>query len=202
MTNPTEVKVVTADPGPLGLFGLAIVTLVASSQKLGLTEGTSLLLPWAFFAGGLAQLMAAAYDFKKNNVFGGTAFAAYGFFWCGMSLTWLVKLGVLGEAAMAGADGRQTGVAFVGYLIFTVFMTIGAMRTNKVLFSIFALIILLFVGLSISSLVPGAEHGFFHNMAAYAELLISLLSFYGSAAGVLNSQTNRPVLPVGKALIS
>ena len=28
-----EIKIVTADPSAVGLFGLAIVTLVASSQK-------------------------------------------------------------------------------------------------------------------------------------------------------------------------
>ena len=39
MNNETKVKVVTADPSALGLFGLAIITLVASSQKLGLTSG-------------------------------------------------------------------------------------------------------------------------------------------------------------------
>ena len=49
MNNETKVKVVTADPSALGLFGLAIITLVASSQKLGLTNGVSLVFPWAIF---------------------------------------------------------------------------------------------------------------------------------------------------------
>jgi uncharacterized protein len=40
------------DPTALGLFGLAMVTLVASSQKMGLTQGTSMVLPWAVFLGG------------------------------------------------------------------------------------------------------------------------------------------------------
>ncbi len=40
-----ERKMITADPTAIGLFGLAIVTLVASSQKLGWTEGTSLVIP-------------------------------------------------------------------------------------------------------------------------------------------------------------
>ena len=44
-----ENKVVTADPTALGQFGLAMVTLVAASQKLGLTEGTALVIPWAIF---------------------------------------------------------------------------------------------------------------------------------------------------------
>ena len=72
--NHTSVKIMTADPSALGLFGLAMVTLVASSQKLGLTEGTALILPWAFFLGGIAQLIASFLDSKHNNVFGTTAF--------------------------------------------------------------------------------------------------------------------------------
>lgn len=48
-----KVKVV-ADLSALGLFGLAMVTLVASSQKLGLTEGVSLVLPWSIFLGATA----------------------------------------------------------------------------------------------------------------------------------------------------
>ena len=70
-----------ADPSALGLFGLAMVTLVASSQKLGITSGTALVIPWAIFLGALAQLYAGVLDYKKKNVFGALAFCAYGFFW-------------------------------------------------------------------------------------------------------------------------
>lgn len=50
-----KVKIVYADPSALGLFGLAMVTLVASSQKLGITEGLSFVIPWAIFLGAFAQ---------------------------------------------------------------------------------------------------------------------------------------------------
>lgn len=40
--NVQAIRLSIADPTPLGLFGLAMVTLVASSQKLGITDGTSL----------------------------------------------------------------------------------------------------------------------------------------------------------------
>ena len=85
--NQTSVKIIIADPSALGLFGLAMVTLVASSQKLGLTEGTALILPWAFFLGGLAQLIASFMDSKHNNVFGTTAFGAFGLFWFGVGMS-------------------------------------------------------------------------------------------------------------------
>lgn len=191
-----HIKIATADPSALGLFGLAIVTLVASSQKLGITTGTSLVIPWAIFLGGFAQLFACINDAKKQNVFGTTAFGAYALFWFGVASTWLIQNGVFGQTIMKNIDVKQLGFAFIGYLIFTLFMTIGAMETNKVLFIIFVLIDFLFVGLSLSTLGI-AEHAM-HNLAAYSELAISLVSFYGFAANVLNGHFKYEFLPLGK----
>ncbi|WP_346885828.1 acetate uptake transporter [Clostridium sp. UBA4395] len=192
----TKVKVVVADPSAIGLFGLAMVTLVASSQKLGLTEGVSLVLPWAIFLGATAQLLACLNDFKHNNTFGATAFGAYAFFWYGVGFTWLIENGVFGSALAAKADINQLGVAYLGYLIFTIFMTIGAMETHKVLFTIFLLIDFLFLGLTLTTF--GIMEHRTHMLAAYSELAIALVSFYGSAAAVLNTHFGRVFLPVGK----
>ncbi len=192
-------KQMHVDPSALGLFGLAMVTLVASSQKLGLTSGTAYILPWAIFLGALAQLLAGVLDYKKGNVFGATAFCAYGFFWLAMAMSWLINLGVFGAMLKENVDVNQMGIAFVGYLILTLFLTIGAMETNKVLFFIFVFIDVLFVGLSVSTLVAeGTVHSVFHNIAAYAELTVALLSFYGCGANVLNNHFGRPFLPIGK----
>lgn len=191
-----NVKMMVADPSALGLFGLAMVTLVASSQKLGFTEGTSLVIPWAIFLGACAQLVACFNDLKHNNHFGATAFGAFGFFWLAMAMSWLTQNGVLGEIMAEGADSKQLGVAFVGYLIFTIFMTIGAMETNKVLFSIFFFIDFLFIGLALSSF--GIAYHSTHLLAGVSELIISLLSFYASAANVLNNHFGKTFLPIGK----
>ncbi len=195
-SSVVSVKSVTADPSALGLLGLAMVTLVASSQKLGWTEGTAFVLPWAIFLGAFAQLLASIIDFKKDNIFGATAFGAYAFFWLGVSMSWMIKLEIFGEAAAKTADAHQLGFAFVGYLIFTLFMTLGALETNKVLFVIFCLIDLLFIGLALSSF--GIAEHFTHRLAAWSEFFIALASFYGSAAVVLNNHLGRVFLPVGK----
>ena len=180
MENTQKIKIVTADPSALGLFGLAIITLVASSQKLGITSGVSLVLPWAIFLGATAQLFACINDFKHDNTFGATAFGAYAF----------------GEKLAAAADTKQLAFAFLGYLIFTLFMTIGAMETHKVLFTIFVLIDFLFLGLSLNGF--GIMGEFSHKLAAYSELLISIVSFYGCGAAVLNKHFGKVFLPVGK----
>lgn len=191
-----KVKVVCADPSALGLFGLAMVTLVASSQKLGVTTGLSFVIPWAIFLGAFAQLYASILDAKHNNTFGMTAFGAYAFFWMGVATSWLIQMGVFGEKLQASVDPRQLGFAFLGYLIFTLFMTIGAMETHKVLFIIFVLIDLLFIGLTLTSF--GIMPEIAHELAAYSELLIALFSFYGAGASVLNNHFGRVFLPVGK----
>lgn len=196
MENTQKIKIVTADPSALGLFGLAIITLVASSQKLGITSGVSLVLPWAIFLGATAQLFACINDFKHDNTFGATAFGAYAFFWYAMGFTWLIQNGVFGEKLVAAADTKQLAFAFLGYLIFTLFMTIGAMETHKVLFTIFVLIDFLFLGLSLNGF--GIMGEFSHKLAAYSELLISIVSFYGCGAAVLNKHFGKVFLPVGK----
>lgn len=192
-----QIKIIAVDPSALGLFGLAIITLVASSQKLGITEGTSFLIPWAFFLGGAAQLFACIYDAKKSNVFGTTAFGAYGLFWLGVGLSWLIQNGVLGEQLAQNVDSKQLGFAFLGYLIFTLVMTLGSMETNKVLFFIFVFIDFLFVGLTLSSF--GIATHSMHLLAAYSEVIISVLAFYAFAANVLNAHFQKNFLPLGKA---
>lgn len=195
-TNTQPVQIVLADPSALGLFGLAMVTLVASTQKLGWTTGLSFVIPWAIFLGSIAQMMASVYDFKHNNVFGATVFGAYGLFWSAVAVSWLIKLGAFGPELAQAVDVKQLGWAFIGYLVFSIFGTIAAMETNKVIFSIMVLIDVLFVGLSLDALGMGGNWA--HGMAAWAEFVIALIGLYGAGATLLNKWFGKPTLPVGK----
>ncbi|MGL4307632.1 acetate uptake transporter [Cetobacterium sp. SF1] len=198
MHQENHVRISVADPSALGLFGLAMVTLVASANKFGIVSGVSLVLPWAIFLGATAQLVACLNDIKHGNVFGTTAFGGYAFFWYGMALSWMIQLGVFGEAMKAAADPKAYGFVFLGYLIFTLYMTIGAVETNKTLLIIFILIDFLFLGLTLTTFGIAKEAT--HTLAAISELGIAIFSFYGSAANVLNKTFGREFLPLGKAL--
>ena len=194
----SESKIVTADPTALGQFGLAMVTLVAASQKLGITEGSALIIPWAIFLGAIAQLFAAAKDAQKNNVFGTTVFGAYGLFWLSVAMTWMIQNGMFGEAMAKNADVRQLGFAFLGYLIFSLGATLVATETNKHLFIILVFIDFLFLGLTLSTL--GIMTHTMHMMAAWTELIISILGFYGAIAHMANGHFGREFLPLGKPM--
>lgn len=195
----TLVQMEVADPTPLGLTGLAMVTLVAATQKLGWTTGLSMAIPWAIFLGGIAQLMACVYDFKHKNLFGSTAFGIYGLFWIAVAASWMIKMGVFGETLLAAVDTKQLGAAFVGYLIISVFLTIGSLKTNKALIAIMVLIDVLFIGLALDSFGMGE---IWHTVAAWTELVISLIGFYAAGANLLNKMYGRVILPLGKAVWS
>lgn len=191
-----KVQIMVADPSALGLFGLAMVTFVAASQKLAWTTGLSFVIPWAIFLGSIAQMMACVYDFKHNNLFGATVFGAYGLFWISVAACWLIKLGAFGPALAGAVDVKQLGFAFLGYFIFSIFGTIAAVETNKIILSIMVLIDVLLGCLALDAFGAGGHWA--HAVAAWTELAISLLGFYGSGATFLNKMFGRVFLPVGK----
>lgn len=197
METNKVIKVEVADPTTLGLFGLAIVTLVASSQKLGITDGIGLLLPWAVLLGGFAQLIASMFDFKHNNLFGATAFSAYGLFWIGMAWGWLTSSGTFGPTLAGAVDPRQLGFVFAGYAFLSLVLTVSTIKMSKAMFLLMSLIVVLFVSLSLDMFCTAH---FWHGVAAYTELAISLTSFYVLGAKYLSGFFGRQILPVGKPL--
>ncbi len=198
MNQSNHVKIEVADPSALGIFGLALITFVASANKFGIIEGTALVVPWAIFLGAFLQLIACLTDIKHGNVFGTTAFGAYAFFWFGMGMSWMIQNGVFGEGMQAAADPKAYAFAFIGYLIFSLIMTVAATETNKVLLTLLVLINFLFISLA-SSILGFMPHTM-HVIAAVVELAISLVGFYGVAANILNKTFEREFLPVGKPL--
>lgn len=185
------------DPTSLGVFGLSMVTLVASTNKLGWTGDVTFVLPWALILGSFAQLWAAAYDFKRQNLFGGIALGAYGLFWMGVAMHWAIAMGWFGPVA-ATADPKQIGVAFIGYGIFSFVLMLAAMEINKALFFIMVEIVVLFAALACSALKVGPASA--HSIAAWTELIISINGFYLCSANFLNNFFKRVVLPVGAPL--
>ncbi|MCK4756842.1 MAG: acetate uptake transporter [Thermoplasmata archaeon] len=183
--NYREVTMNTAEPAALGLFGLALVTLVASSQKMGWTMGFEGMIPWVIFLGAIAQLISSGIEFKRCNTFGATVFGAYGLFWLAIGWTW--HLGV--------PSPEQLGFAVIGYLIFSLYMTYAAGAINKAFFAIMVFIDLLFI-----FLILQIFFGINGQLAGVAELAVAASAFYTSGAILLESVAGFEVLPFGEPL--
>ena len=96
---------------------------------------------------------------------------------------------------LAHRDGTHAK-QFAGYLLFSLFMTIGAMEVNKVIFAIMLLIDVLLAALTLNAF--GIAEHFSHALAAWTEIIVSLLTFYACGAVVLNTHFGRAFLPMGK----
>lgn len=201
--NTQEVKIsyTGADPTAFGVLGLAMVCFVASSAKLGFTDpkATGLLFVWAALMGGIVQIMAASIDFKKGNVFGGTVLGAYGFFWVGMALSWATINGMFGPGMKAAVDPKMLGVVFVGYLIFSLFITVASFEVNVPFVAMLVLIDVLFFSLAAVSFNMGPV-AVFAKLAGWTEFIISLVGFYASGAIFFKNFYGREILPLGKPL--
>lgn len=181
-----------ADPGPLGLAGFASTTLVLSLVNAGAVgEGTeiSAVVALAFFYGGLAQLLAGMWEFRKGNTFGATAFPTFGAFWIAFA-AFVVFFAPMVPKEQAGV---ATGMFLLVFLIVTAYLTLAAMRTNVALLSVFVLLTLTYLFLVLAELGAGEALG---TVGGVLGIATAVVAFYTSAAGVVNATWKRVVLPV------
>ncbi len=192
-----ETKIITADGTAIGVFGLALITFVASTQKLGWTSGTAYLMPWALFLGSIGQLWGSVIDFRKNNYYGAIVLGSFGLFWVAVTAHWMILNGFLGTVP-ENADTRQFGFACLAYFIFSVFFTIATLEVNKAFVIILVLVNILLLALGLSSI--GIMPDVFSKVAAWAELFTGIVGFYASGAIFLNTFYGRVLLPLGAPL--
>ena len=189
----TEVSQIeaTADPSPLGLGGFALTTFVLSvgnAQLIPLAAKPAF-LGLAFFYGGLAQLLAGMQEFKKNNVFGATAFSTYGAFW--LSLATLVLLESLGVINWGGHGGTALGIFLLGFTVFNTYMWLASFGTSGAVCGVFTTLEITFI------LLVLAEFGIISSVyGGIMGIVTAAVAWYASAAGVINSVYKRTILPV------
>ena len=189
----TEIKpaLTAAEPAVLGLTGLAVAALVLASVDLGWTSADkALLIPWTLMMGAVAQFIAGIMDFKRNNVFGATAFTTYSLLWFAVSLTLFIAI-----FTDAKIDMHQYAFGLIGFLVFSLYLTVTSAMTNKMLF-----VALVFIDLSLFALVLNIMAGTPALMVGIFLFLVSLSSFYGAAAIILNAESGRILLPLGEAI--
>lgn len=190
--NATEVKVrdLTANPAPLGLLGFGMTTVLLNLHNAGFFGLGSMILAMGIFYGGIAQVIAGIQEWKKNNTFGATAFTSYGLFWLSfVGLLVMPKMGI-GEA--------PENSAIVAYLtmwgIFTLFMFIGTLKSNKATQFVFGSLTVLFFLLAIGDATHSET---IKHLAGYEGIICGASAIYTAIAQVLNETYGKTVLPLG-----
>jgi len=194
-----------ADPAPLGLSAFALTTFVLSSSNAGFIfpkvgAGGAAVLGLAIFYGGLVQIIAGVWEFRRNNVFGATAFCSYGGFWMALGFTLLPGSGI---AASLIADKSLTtgiGVFLLGWTIFTGLMFIGTLRLTLAHVVVFGLLFLTFLCLTIGFL-SGAGGASWIQIGGWLGIVTALAAWYLALSVVLSSVklVNLPTMPMNRS---
>ncbi|HET9921399.1 MAG TPA: acetate uptake transporter [Ktedonobacteraceae bacterium] len=196
--QPAVAATTSANPAPLGLFGFGLTTFVLSSINAGFIipqgVGTTIVLGLAIFYGGLGQLLAGMWEFRAGNTFGATAFTSYGAFWLSFAVIFIPGFGVLAAftGKAAASLGTALGIYLLGWTIITALLTLGTLRSNVALLSVFVLLTLTFLFLAIGAL--GGSTGM-TAIGGWLGILTALVAWYTALAGLLASGRNAFALP-------
>ncbi|GGB20015.1 hypothetical protein GCM10011492_07350 [Flexivirga endophytica] len=179
-----------ADPAALGLGAFALTTFVLSVVNAGIVPDKvePVVFGLAFAYGGVAQLAAGLWEFAKGNTFGATAFCSYGAFW--LSFWWLTGHT---DLSGAGADvNKGLGVYLLAWGIFTLYMTVAAIRVSGAVLLVFVLLTITYFLLAFGEF--GTSSGL-TKAGGYVGLLTAIAAWYASFATVVNVTFKRTVMP-------
>jgi succinate-acetate transporter protein len=179
-----------ADPAPLGLGAFALTTFLLSLVNAGVMDKATepVVLGVALAYGGVAQILAGMWEFRKGNVFGATAFTSYGAFWLSF---WAYVVFYANEVPAAN-HGQAAGWFLMAWAIFTTLMVIAALRTTLVLAVLFAILDVAFYLLSFGALASNPDLTKFGGILGIAAAAVA---WYLCLAGVIASTFGRPILP-------
>src|SRR4051794_18752447 len=191
--RPEVLAPAVADPAPLGLCAFALTTFVLTSTYAGFfpAAASGVAVAVALFYGGVAQLCAGMWEFRRNNTFGATAFTSYGAFWLSYAAILIPGTGIL--TAITPVIHQALGVYLLGWTIFTGLMFLGTFRLNLALMAVLGLLFLTFLLLTIGELGPSTSA---HQIGGYLGVLTALAAWYTALAGILASTRSPFQLPV------
>ena len=188
-----------ANPGPLGLAGFGLTTVVLSCVNAGILPPAAVaaVVPLAFAYGGVAQIIAGVLEFKTGNTFGMVAFTSYGLFWWWFALMkWTVGAGWQQAPPASGV-----AVTLLMWGVFTLLLWIVSFRLSRAVWSIFLLLWITFFFLAAGDfryLIGSVSCG---KIGGYLGLLTGIDALVVAFIEVLNATAGRIVVSLGQPII-
>jgi uncharacterized protein len=189
---PPPARAVMANPAPWAVTAFATTSFMIGMYQTGVlnSAGIPIVLPAAFFFGGLVQIIVAIMEFSRGNLFAGAVFGTYGPFW--------VILGAFDTLYATSVPAAQlssaTGLFLAVFAVITFYLAIASLRTDLVLTSI---IWLIFVGLVLLSIGAWDNKPDITKAGGWVVLLFAVLAWYHAAGDIIESTFGRKVLPFG-----
>ena len=185
----TELKTKVANPGPLGLLGFGMTTVLLNLHNAGLLPLSIAIVAMGIALGGLAQIIAGIRELCQGNTFAGTAFTAYGLFWWSLVLIWVNPF-----EGINAATKTDMGYYRLLWGIFTAFMFIGTLKHNKATQVVFGSLTILFMLLAIGDFTGNHT---ITMIAGFEGIFCGLSAIYSAMGQILNAEYGKEVMPLG-----
>ena len=180
-----------ANPGPLGLLGFGMTTVLLNLHNAGLLPLSIVIVAMGVALGGLAQIIAGVRELKQGNTFAGTAFTSYGLFWWSLVLIWVNPFA---QAGIEAASKVAMGYYLLLWGIFTGFMFVGTLKHNRATQVVFGSLTVLFVLLAVGDF---AGNHAITMIAGFEGIFCGLSAIYSAVGQIVNAEYGKSVLPLG-----
>jgi uncharacterized protein len=181
-----------ADPAPLGLAAFAGTTMMLSAINAGWIDARTepVVFGMALFYGGVAQLLAGMWEFRRNNTFAASAFTSFGAFWLAF---WALNQ-FYADKIPASQASHAVGLFLLSWAIFTTYMFIASLRVSVAVAGVFILLAATFWLLAFGELATSTS---LTKAGGYVGIATAAVAWYAAFAGVVNETWKRTILPVG-----
>jgi succinate-acetate transporter protein len=181
-----------ANPGPLGLAAFALTTFVLSMFNANLVDrrGEGVVLGLALAYGGITQLLAGMWEFRRGNTFGAVAFSSYGAFWLSF---WALVVYYAKQLPNPEVAGKAIGLYLIGWGIFTAYMWVASFRASMAVMAVFLLLTITFFLLGLGNADMNDD---LIKAGGYFGLATAVAAWYASFAEVMFAAHGRWILPV------
>lgn len=192
--NPKPGLPVMANPAPWAVTAFATTSFMLGMYQTNILDSAGILivLPAAFFFGGLVQIIVAVMEFSRGNMFGGAVFGTFGPFWVMFGAFETLYAPSVPAAALSSALSLFLAV----FAVVTFYLAIASLRTDLVLAAILWLV---FLGLVLLSIGAGTSNVNVTHAGGWVVLVFAGLAWYHAAGDIIESTFGRKVLPFGPA---
>ena len=189
-----------ADPIPLGMSALAFTTAILGCIYAGfivpsLGSTIRIAIGAALFYGGVVQILAGMWEFRKANTVAATIFSSYGGFLVALGVIFIPGFGIFSTISNTGIYHAALGLFFLCWTIFTGVLFLGALRTNVALLLVLVLLFLGYLFRTIGELAGGTS--VLLAIGGWLSIACAIVAWYTALADMLRAANGPFQLPMG-----
>jgi len=189
-TQPVEGQTHTiANPIPLGMLALAFTTALIGASFAHflvptLRNGIALTVSSAIFLGGVVQILAGMWEFRRNNTSTATLFSAYGGFLIAFGVLFLPTFGLSGFLGIDNVTvNHALGLLLLCWTICSAVLFLGILGTNLLTGLVLGLLCLCYLFLSIGQFANG--NSVLLAIGGWIAIACALVAWYVALAAML-----------------